>query len=793
MPQVIRVSESSGNLGIDWTIDVLSAGTNLGPYDIVAPLGAGGMGEVYRARDTKLKREVALKVLPGEFATDPDRVERFQREAELLATLNHPNIAAIYGVEESAGTYALVMELVEGPTLADLLGRRAVGAGLPIDDALAIARQIADALEAAHEQGIVHRDLKPANIKVREDGTVKVLDFGLAKAMDTTSASAAKAMNSPTLSIHATQAGVILGAAAYMSPEQARGRAVDRRADIWAFGVVLFEMLTGRRAFDGETITDIIAAVVTREPDLGVLPPATPPRVRDLIARCLIKDPKQRLRDIGEARIAIDRAIANPESPTSNDEPGITPGERRTSNAAHGWRRALPWAVAGLACAAAAAFLIQWAPWRTAPLRAPLRMSVELGADASLGARVGSSAILSPDGAVLAFTAQKGDSTATQLYVRRLDQLRATPLSGTDDARDAFFSPDGQWIAYFADAKLKKISIAGGAAVTLCDAPSDRGGTWADDGPIVFQANTGAGSSLMRVSAGGGKAEPFVKPAGGVASPIWPQVLPGGRAILYTLGASGGFEDADIVVQPLPGGSAKIIQRGGYYARYLPSGSGSPTRAEREGGHLVYLHEGTLFAVPFDVERLETTGQAVPVVEGVSGNTGTGGAQFAVSASGTLVYAPGQSVGLDVAINWMDRTGKTTVLRAASGNWSNPQFSPDGKRLAIDIADGKQSDVWVYEWARDTATKLTFDPADDFKPVWTPDGRRIVFTSSRGSRGVQNLYWQHADGTGDAQRLTEGTNAQLAASWHPSGKFLAFEEVNPQTGNDLMILQVSGD
>ena len=686
------------------------------------------MGEVYRARDTKLKREVALKVLPEAFASDPDRLGRFQREAELLATLNHPNIAAIYGVEESAGTYALVMELVEGPTLADLIGLRAEGLGL--DEALPIAKQIADALEAAHEQGIVHRDLKPANIKVREDGTVKVLDFGLAKAMDPTSSSAAKAMNSPTLSIHATQAGVILGTAAYMAPEQARGRAVDRRADIWAFGVVLYEMLTGRRAFDGDDISITLASVLKEDVSWQALPADLPTPVRRLLRRCLEKDPRRRLSAIGDARLELD------EAGLPGDRDGVLAPTPEAAAVVPAWRRALPWTVAGMFGVALVAALLVWAPLRTAPLRAPLRMSVELGADVSLQPSISSTAILSADDSVLAFTAQKSDSTTTQLYMRRLDQLRATPLSGTDGARDAFFSPDGQWIAFFTDARLKKISIAGGEAVALCDVPNGRGGTWADDGTIVFQADAVAGSSLMRVSSAGGKAEPFVKPADSATSVRWPQVLPGGRAILYTAGASGGFEDANIVVQPLPSGTPKVVQRDGYYAHYLPSGLGSPKRAAREGGHLVYVHEGTLFAAPFNVERLETTGQAVPVVEGVSGNTGTGGAQFAVSESGTLVYVPGQGIGQDVPINWMDRMGKTTVLRAASGNWSNPHFSPDGQRLAIDIADGKQLDVWVYDWARDTATKLTIDPANDVKPAWTPMAgascsRRVVAATAR--------------------------------------------------------------
>jgi Tol biopolymer transport system component len=767
----------------------LSAGMTLGPYEILAPLGAGGMGEVYRARDTKLKREVALKVLPEAFASDPDRLARVQREAELLATLNHPNIAAIYGVEESAGTFALVMELVEGPTLAELTGRRAEGSGLPLDEALAIARQIADALEAAHERGIVHRDLKPANVKVREDGTVKVLDFGLAKAMDPGSGIRGQgspgAMNSPTLSIHATQAGVILGTAAYMAPEQTRGKTVDRRADIWAFGVVLYEMLSGRRAFDGDDISITIASVLKDEVGWHRLPADLPASIRRLLRRCLEKDPRRRLSAIGDARLELDEAVL----PVDRD--AVLAPESVAPPAVPAWRRALPWAVAAVLAIALIAAAAIWAPWRSAPLRAPVRMSAELGADGYLPTRFGSAVALSADGTLLAFVAQKSSGAPSQLYVRRLDQLRATLLSGTEGARDPFFSPDGQSVAFFADGKLKKISISGGAALTLCDAANSRGGTWTANGAIIFQPSSATGASLMRVSAAGGTAEPFLKPADGGTSARWAQVLPGEGAVLYTGNAGGGIVDANVVVYKLPSGPAKVLARGAAYARYVSSGRGG-TVGEPDTGHLLYVRDGTLYAAPFSVERLELTGPPVPVIEGVSTSTDTGSAHFTLSASGTLAYVAGPNLGRDVALNWIDRTGTATVLRAAPANWSNPHFSPDGRRLAVDISDGKQLDVWVYDWTRDTASKLTADPADDSKPVWTPDGRRIVFASTRGG-GASNLYWQHADGTGEPQRLTESPNAQFASDWHPSGKFLAFQELNPQTGNDLMILPITGD
>jgi serine/threonine-protein kinase len=424
-----------------------------------------------------------------------------------------------------------------------------------------------------------------------------------------------------------------------------------------------------------------------------------------------------------------------------------------------------------------------WAPWRAAPEPAtPVRLSVELGADASLAVDFGPAATLSPDGAVLAFVATKSTGGPRQLYVRRLDQLAASPLSGTEDAASPFFSPDGQWIAFFAGGKLKKFSVTGGAAATLCDAPDGRGGgTWAENGTIVFLAEGSGGESLLRVSSAGGTPEALTPLDPPERTQRWPQVLPGGKAVLYTGHiVKTEFENANLVVQPLPKGIRKVVQRGGYHGRYLRS------------GHLVFIREGTLLAAPFDLDRLELTGPPVPALEGVTANSANGGAQFAFSGNGTLIYMPGQSAGFSAPIHWMDREGKTTPLRAAPANWGNIFFSPDGRRLAMQIHDGSQSDVWVYEWERDTLTRLTFDATNDRKPVWTTDGGRIVFLSRRADN-TANLYWQQANGTGEAERLTESKNPQVPASWHPSGKFLAFCEINPQTGNDLMILPMEGD
>jgi serine/threonine-protein kinase len=741
----------------------IAAGTKLGVYEIVEPLGAGGMGEVYRARDSKLKREVAIKVLPEAFARDGDRVTRFQREAQVLASLNHPHIAAIHDIQELGEQRFLVLEFVDGETLADRIARGPI----PLNEAFPIAKQIAEALEAAHEQGIIHRDLKPANVKITPDGNVKVLDFGLAKALESAPANL-DISQSPTLSMAATNAGVILGTAAYMSPEQARGKAADKRADIWAFGCVLYEMLTGGRAFEGDDIADIFAAVIRSEPNWHKLPVETPQPIRQLIRRCLEKNRKGRLPDIAMARIEIGDALSIPVQTTA------APAETISSN-----RARVSWAFAALFAVAFAATLAFWSPWQTTAPPPPLRLTAELGADVSLATDVigNSSIAISPDGAALAFIGTKDG--INEIYVRRLEQLQASPLSGTVGAVSPFFSPDGEWLAFFADNKLKKISTSGGAAVTLCDAPNARGGAWGDDGNIVFSPNLA--SVLFRVSSAGGKPEPVTRFRQGEISHRWPYVLPGSKAVLYAASlATQAWDSANIILQPLPDGVAKVMLQGAYKAQYLAS------------DHIVYIHKGTLFGVPFDAARLEVTGPSVPVVEDVTANAINGSAQFAASNSGTLAYLSGTSNAAARPILWVSQDGKSIPLRPAASEWSNPRFAPNGRSLAIDMSDGRQTDVWVYEWARDTLTRLTFDPGDDRKPVWTPEGRRITFASTRENSPL-NLYWQRADGTGEVQRLTESPNLQLPASWHPSGRYLAFHETHSQTGDDLMILPVAGN
>ena len=651
---------------------MLNAGTKLGSYEITAQIGAGGMGEVYQAHDTKLGRDVAIKVLPEAFAHDPERLSRFQREAKMLAALNHPNIATIHGLEQSNGTSYLVMELVSGETLAERVKR---DGALPVEEALKICVQVAEALEAAHEKGIIHRDLKPANVKVTPEGKVKVLDFGLAKAFEGDTANDDPS-NSPTLSMAATIHGVILGTAAYMSPEQAKGKAVDKRTDIWAFGAVLYELLTGKAAFQGEDVGDILAEVVKAEPDWSRLPEATPPSIRTLLLRCLRKDKRQRLADSTSVRIEIEDAIAAPKDA----------GVRQAAPATRVWRERLTQVVAAVFILATIALAIGFVLRAPKPPQ-PIRLSAEIGVDASLYTAYGPAVILSPDGTRLALVAV-GSDQKRRIYVRAIDQLQATALSGAENARDPFFSPDGQWIGFFADGKLKKISVQGGAAVTLCDALSDEGGSWGDDGTIVFTKD--GASPLSQVSSTGGMPQALttLDKQAGEGTQRWPQVLPGGKAVLFasSTGPYSSNEDTDIVVYSMASRQRKTVQHSAYYARYLLS------------GHLVYMHEGTMFAVPFDLQRLEVAGQPAPILEGVVPTPGGAGAQFSFSDTGNLVYVAGRAGSQDVSIYWMDHEGKFTPLRETPGNYSNPAFSPDGKRLALQVFDGKRNDIWVYEW-----------------------------------------------------------------------------------------------
>jgi len=758
----------------------LPPGTQIGTYEVVGLLGVGGMGEVYRATDSQLKRAVAIKILPAPVAADADRLARFLREAEVLASLNHPNIAAIYGLERTSNLTALVMELVEGPDLSDVI----VSGPMALGEALLIARQIAEAVEAAHERGIIHRDLKPQNIKVRADGTVKVLDFGLAKAMDTVGRGFSRADHgapegtpyvpepAPTMTSPAmTAMGMILGTAAYMSPEQARGRPVDRRADIWAFGVVLYEMLTGRRAFEGDDISITLANVLKEDVTWAALPPDVPASVHRLLRRCLEKDPKRRLGWIGEARLALDEGAAT-EFMTQAPSIGVSTPM---------WRRAVPWSMAALGLGTAAVAVWLWAPWRTEPATAPIRLLSNIGADASLETARGPAAVLSPDGTTMAFVAQP-IGQPRRLFVRRLNELQATPLAGTDGADLPFFSPTGESIAFFAAGELKKVAVDGGAVRRLCDAPSGRGGTWTVDNTIIFTPSGLTNARLMRVSAEGGQPSEFGTLGDGATTQRWPQALPGGTHVLYTENrATSDFESANLVVAPLAGGPPKIVVRGGYGGRYV------------HGGHLTYMQQGTLQAVPFDLVRLEAIGPAVMAGEGIAADPVYGSAQTAFADDGTLMYVPGQAVASVRPVDWVARDGTVSTLRPEPSQWTEPRFSPDGKKLALVISDGKQSDIWIHDIQTDRMTQFTTDPARDRTPVWSEDNRRIVFSSDRGQPGgPTNVYMANADGTGEVTRLTDSPNRQVAFSWHPDQTVVFYQEERPGTRWDLMVLPLKG-
>jgi len=710
----------------------MTPGDKLGPYEIVSLLGKGGMGEVWRAHDPRLNRDVAIKLSAKQFT------DRFEREAHVIASLNHANVCTLFDI----GPNYLVMELVEGPTLAD----RIAPGPLSLDEALHIAKQIADALEAAHEKGIVHRDLKPANVKIRPDGSVKVLDFGLAKAGE----AAPLTPDSPTMM---SFPGMILGTAGYMSPEQARGKDVDKRADIFAFGVVLYEMLTAERLFAGETVSDTLAAVIRAEPDLT----RVPVKVRRLLVRCLEKDERKRLRDIGDAMPLLDEVSAPadtaPPPPARSNKTG--------------------WITAGVLAASLLTSLLMWAPWRdTKPPDQPLvRLDVDLGASVDIASApgAGSRIILSPDGGRLVYMSQ------SKLYTRRLDQTTSTELKGADSASAPFFSPDGKWVAFFADGKLKKISVDGGAAIAICDAAGN-GGSWGDDGNIVFSPS--ASDGLAKIPAGGGTPSPVTKLTKEEVTHRWPQVLPGSKAVLFTShnALNDGFDGANIEVVLVKDGRRKTLQHGGTYGRYLP-GVGGP-------GHLLYANQSTLFAVPFDPDKLELLGTPVPVAQQVA--TGTGGAaQVDLSRGGTLIYRTGGLQGL-VSLQWLDGAGRAEVMPAKPGTYNRVRLSPDGQRLALSIFAGSNRDIWVYEWQRDTMTRLTFGGVNDF-PVWTPDGRYLVFAASSG------MSWTRSDGAGKPQALTQSKNDfQAPSSFTSDGKRLAFSE-RPGSGNDLWTLPVESD
>jgi eukaryotic-like serine/threonine-protein kinase len=727
----------------------LAAGSRLGVYEIVAPLGAGGMGEVYRAHDTKLGRDVALKILPEPLASDPDRIARFEREARVLASLNHPHIAVLHGFEQSGPHHFLVMELVEGHALDE---KTRLSGALPFGEAIAIARQIAEALEAAHEKGIVHRDLKPANVKITPDDSVKVLDFGLAKALDTTesgSGSGAGLTHSPTLTFAgATQAGMILGTAPYMAPEQAKGRPADKRSDVWAFGCVLYEMLTGRRAFAGDDVSDVLASVIKSDPDWSALPADLPIAVRALLEGCLQKDRKQRIGDISTTLYILREPRALGASASAASRAPASPVMRR-------W---LPLA-AGIAIGAATVAAL-WTFRRPQPSPALItRFAIALPAGQQL--TLPRQAVdISPDGSRIVYSADG------RLYLRSMSEIDPRPIPGADGAIAPAFSPDGQSIVFVGGDSLKRIPATGGTPLAICTvAPGPASVRWDADGIVFAEPGTG----IMRVAANGGKPELLAKVPASEALPHGGQQLPGGYLLFTTARRTGSdfiWDEGRIVVQSLKSGERKTIVEGGSDGRYIPT------------GHLVYAVSGTLFVAPFDVKKLAITGSPVPIVEGVSraSSISSGAAQFAFSESGSMVYVPGAASTARQEVMVFDRTGKSEPLKLPAGRYAYPRVSPDGKRLAVETNDGRETNVSVYDLSGTSSPRrLTFGGNNRY-PIWSADGRRVTFQSDR--EGDRAIFWQPADG-GTAERLTKPEQgvSHVAESWSPDGRTLLFSAV----------------
>ncbi|HSD66174.1 MAG TPA: protein kinase [Vicinamibacteria bacterium] len=734
----------------------LAAGVRIGPYEITAAIGAGGMGEVYRATDAKLGRDVALKLLPEAFAADPDRLSRFEREAKLLASLNHPGIAHVYGFESAPlpdGTHAhfLAMELVEGEDLAERLKHGAV----PVDEALGIAKQVAEALEEAHEKGIVHRDLKPANIKVTPEGKAKVLDFGLAKAWSgnggALSGGAPHLSQSPTLARTGTAAGLVLGTAAYMSPEQARGKAADRRADIWSFGVVLYEMLTGRRLFDGETVSDVLASVLTREPDFAALPQTVPAHVEDLLRRCLVRDPHERLQSIGDARLALSGGpvLARP-------RPGPTPAPARRQ-----WTWALPWGLAVVLAVVLVALLRRPAPLAEAVTAA---LPPPSGTGFDLRGRGPGPVAFSPDGSRVAFAAQ-GKDFITLLYVRRVADGQVTGYPGSEGAQFPFWSPDGRWIAFFSrsDGKLKKVPVEGGPPLTICRALNGKGGSWGRDDVIVLAPSSGVG--LHRVPASGGEPVPFIPLADPYNSHRHPRFLPDGRRFLF-LARSGRVGQSAVFLGSVDGSPPREVML-------------SETQAEYAAGHLLFVRESVLMARPFDLASGTVSAEARPVADGVLEIPTAAFAAFSASGTGRVAYHSGE-MQAPVPIELRDRRGALVRSVGTPGMYRSPAFSPDGRWIA---ATGHphvredNHDVWLFDTTGRSVVRFTIEPTEEMDAVWSPDGKALFFAAN--VKGPHDLYRKRLDGAHAADLVYQAPGVQKPSSVSRDGRHLL---VNSEAG-----------
>jgi len=742
---------------------VLCAGARLGPYEIQASLGAGGMGVVYQATDTTLGRPVALKIIRAELLANEESLRRFDREARVLASLNHPHIAAIHSIEESEGTKFLVLEYVPGPTLAERLRR----GPLPTREALLVGKQIAEAMEAAHAKGIIHRDLKPANIKVNENGQVKVLDFGLAKSIERTRATVTTE-SPPTVSAEVSQKVTVLGTAAYMSPEQACGKELDSRTDIWSFGCVLYEALTAKRMFRGETVTEVLAAVIGREPDWQALPPDTPPAVSILLRRCLRKDPNSRLRDIGDARLELEEALAAPAS-------GVAQSLAAPPVPVH---RLVIGLLAGLVLGAIAMAIAAHSIWKTTPTARPVtRFAVPFAANEILPPSHSPNVTISPDGSTIAYAVTRpGVATAT-IYLRRVDEQEPKALPPDVFGMAPFFSPDGQWLGFYQGRTrtLKKVALTGGAPVTICPADAVAGATWGEDGNIVW-----AWFNLFTVPAAGGTPRTLLKVDISKGERFFrlPQYLPGGKAILFTIGTGDieSYEDGRIAVLDLKTGKYKVILEGGSSARYSPT------------GHLVYARGGNLLAVPFDLKKLAVTGQPFPLLDGIFSSRNTGMAAFSISSSGDLAYVPGPTEGGRRQLVWVDRQGQAKPFDLPPRSYLHPRLSPDEKQLAMEI-EGPAHDIYSYDLSRGVMTRLTFDGSSHW-PMWSPHGDQIAFRSWKTSG--MSLWRMPADRSGPEEMLPGEGHMLSPESWSPDGKDIAYLRMDDMRHFDVWLLPLEG-